>query len=83
MNEPRFPPPAKPIGTVRHFKGQRYRLVAVRAHTCRGGRQTQLAEWRSDCAQCGAAFTFLMPLRRKRFEPNRRCAAHKQPGSRV
>ena len=65
------------------YKGQHYAAVEVVSHICRDGRETTLTRWLSWCAQCGEPFTFTAPTKAKTFQPNRRCAKHKRPGSRV
>lgn len=74
-------PPLR-CGAVRMVRGQRYECVGLRPHRTRDGRITTLAVWETYCAACGAPFEALTPAGGK-FEPNRRCAAHRAPGRRV
>jgi hypothetical protein len=67
----------------RYHRGQRYDFEGIEPHTRRDGTLTLLAVWVSFCAECGEPFRFRTPLRAGRFQPNRRCAAHKRPGVRV
>lgn len=67
----------------RLHSGQAYWKVGVRDHIRRDGTPTQLALWKSNCAVCGVPFEFWHPALATKFEPNRRCAAHKQPGQRL
>jgi hypothetical protein len=66
--------------TQRIYKGQSYALVETIPHRRRDGTETTLSRWRSNCATCGAEFTFTSPTHRAKFEPNRRCEQHRQPG---
>lgn len=70
-------------GLERLYRGQHYRLIDEEPHVCRDGRHTLLGLWESECAECGEPFLFHIPLRAKRFQPNRRCQRHKRPGARV
>jgi hypothetical protein len=68
----------------RVHRGQVYQLVGYRPHVCRDGHETQLEVWQSRCAKCGEPFECCRPVNStKPFAPNRRCAEHKRPGSRV
>jgi hypothetical protein len=67
------------LGEIREHKGQRYVCTSVSPYTRRDGTQTTVLVWESQCAECGETFTFKTP-NRERFEPNRRCHAHKKPG---
>jgi hypothetical protein len=40
---------------------------------------TAVLNHKSKCADCGDTFAFKTP-NRERFEPNRRCQAHRKPG---
>ncbi len=71
------------MNETRIYAGQAYALTRTVPHVCRDGRRTTLHVWRSSCAACGAPFEFKTPAAAKRFVPNRRCSAHKRPGSRV
>ena len=67
----------------RIFQGQAYRVIGKKAYVRQDESRTRLICWQSHCAQCGEAFTFWTPAQAKKFSPNRRCEAHKQPGVRV
>ena len=67
------------IGETREHKGQEYLCLAVSPYTRRDGTQSLLLVWESKCAECGDTFAFKTP-NRERFEPNRRCQAHRKPG---
>ena len=67
------------IGEARDYKDQKYLCVSVEPYTRRDGTQTALLLWESQCAECGEPFSFKAPNRDK-FEPNRRCQAHRKPG---
>lgn len=69
------------MGAAREHKGQRYTCTAAVPFTRRDGTVSAVLTWQSDCAECGAAFSFKMGA--TKFEPNRRCAKHKRPGQRV
>jgi hypothetical protein len=72
------------VGKVREYDGQRYECIGFeRYERRRDGAMSKLALWRSSCAQCRAPFVFKTPKSIKRFEPNRRCPKHRQPGMRV
>lgn len=66
---------------VREHKGQRYTCTAAVPFTRKDGTLSAVLTWQSDCAECGAAFSFKMGA--TKFEPNRRCRKHSQPGNRV
>lgn len=67
----------------RMFRGQLYECIESAPHRRRDGRETLLSVWQSHCWDCGAAFTFTVPLMARKFEPNRRCQRCKRPGQRV
>lgn len=69
------------IGAERLHKEQRYTCVASVPFTRRDGTVSAVLTWQSDCAECGAAFSFKTGA--SKFDPNRRCAKHKRPGQRV
>lgn len=69
------------LGEAQDYKGQGYVCVAVSPHTRRDGSPTVLLGWESECAECGETFSFKTPNTGK-FEPNRRCQAHRKPGLR-
>lgn len=71
------------IGDTLDHKGQVYTVVASFERNRRDGTKAAILEWRSNCAQCGAPFTFTTPAASSKFEPNRRCQTHKRPGHRV
>lgn len=84
----RSPPPKtfeRPthLGEVRNYRGQRYVLIEVHEHTRRDGGLTAIAEWTTNCADCGAEFSAFVPMRTTKFFPNRRCSRHRAPGVRV
>jgi hypothetical protein len=78
MVDPRhdYPEPESPL----YHRGQRYDFGFVEPHTRRDGTETFLAVWFTRCAECSEIFMMRTPLRGKRFEPSRRCKAHKKPG---
>ncbi len=67
----------------RTYRGQGYDLVGQVPYVRRDGQLTSLLVWSSCCADCGAPFEFKTPASGGRFQPNRRCSAHKRPGQRV
>jgi hypothetical protein len=69
-----------PFPEPRVYKGQLYRPLTTKPHTCRDGRETILAIWEAECATCGEPFTSSTPLHSPKFQPSRRCKIHKQPG---
>jgi len=69
------------MGAVRNHKGQDYTCTASVPFTRKDGTVSAVLTWQSDCAECGAAFSFKSGA--TKFEPNRRCAQHKRPGQRV
>ncbi len=62
------------------YYGQIYTCTMRRPYTRRDGSSTVLIELASHCADCGTSFTFSVPATSNKFEPNRRCEAHKSPG---
>lgn len=68
---------------ARAYKGQLYYFDRTEPYTRVDGSQTQLHVWVSHCAHCGEPFECRTPAKAGRFQPNRRCAEHKRPGSRV
>ena len=73
------------VGDRVEREGQRYVCEAFEPHIRRDGRETALVVLRSDCAQCGASFTFKVPalVAWRKLMLSRRCAAHKRPGVKV
>jgi hypothetical protein len=71
------------IGKQKMFQGQVYLCIDIEPHTCRDGRETRLAVWRSACAECGGPFVFRLPVSHRKFMPSRRCTKHRRPGVRV
>lgn len=69
------------MGAVRDHKGQRYICTATVPFTRKDGTVSAVLTWQSDCAECGAAFSFKSGA--TKFDPNRRCTKHKRPGQRV
>ena len=67
----------------RTYRGQSYVCIAVEPHVRRDGIETRLEIWHSHCAQCDAPFEFKRSAKAVKFQPNRRCPAHKHPGVRV
>lgn len=67
---------------VRYLNGQRYERIGWRMHECLNGRVVELTVYLSQCADCGDWFE-LCALKNRRFQPNRRCERHRQPGVRV
>lgn len=47
------------------------------------GTVTHLMVWQSNCADCGAEFTFTTPATASEFKSTRRCQAHRKPGKRA
>ncbi len=70
-------------GRQRKFHDQVYLCIGIEPYTRVDGSTTKLALWRSACAECGRPFICRAPATARRFEPNRRCKAHQQPGVRV
>jgi len=68
---------AKP-GKIRDHKGQRYVCVAIEPYVRRDGALSCVAVWHSHCADCGDAFEFRSTKRFVKFQPNRRCSAHRK-----
>lgn len=68
---------------MRLFGEQRYECVGIKPYTRRDGSQTELLIWRSNCAKCGDSFECTSPAQSENFSPNRRCALHKRPGTKV
>lgn len=72
------------ISAVRIYKGQRYECVALDEYRGANGSVGSLATWESECAQCGARFTFRRAVKAGvEFAPSRRCREHAAPGRRV
>lgn len=71
------------MGTEKTYHQQQYVCVGLRQHRRRDGTISVLAEWQSECAQCGDRFSFFIPSLSGKFMPNRRCRQHKRPGVRV
>lgn len=71
------------VGEVREHRGQAYICERLEPYVNRSGVETRLAVWASGCAQCGAAFEFRTRLMLDKFEPNKRCVLHRQPGVRA
>lgn len=76
-------PPAAGRGLTRDYGGQLFEQVGVDPHTRVDGSRTQLIVWQSACMECGEAFTFRTPIAASKFQPNRRCAKHRRPGSKA
>lgn len=68
------------IGQVLARGIQRYECVAIKPTTRKDGTQTSYAVLKSQCADCGADFTFTSALHGAAFNPNRRCDKHKAAG---
>lgn len=68
---------------MRTIGDQVYRKVSERQHITRSGRETTLSVWSTVCAACGCEFEATSPLHAKKFEPQRRCEAHRRPGVRA
>jgi hypothetical protein len=47
------------------------------------GLAIHLNVWRTNCADCGTAFTFTTPSTAVEFKPIRRCKDHRKPGRRA
>jgi hypothetical protein len=62
------------------FKDQVYVCMGVEPYERLDGTTTKLAVWRSACADCGQLFLVRLPAKARRFDPNRRCPAHRRPG---
>jgi hypothetical protein len=77
--------PGRPeIGSKAHVQQQRFECVGLRPHRTRDGRDVQLAVWQAPCADCGAPFQLVTPVRERTVRVDRRrCDAHRRPGSRV
>jgi hypothetical protein len=71
------------MSRVEVYRGQQYRLVAVEPYVRRDGIARQLEVWESDCAKCGAVFTYKTTAFGHTNSPNRRCKEHRRPGSKV
>lgn len=67
-------------GEVRSYRGQRYRPIGEHDHVKADGSQVRVADWETECAQCGITFRLFTTAK---WEPNRRCGACKAPGKRV
>lgn len=90
---PRFVPPVCPgslplafaelpsVGAEIAYRGQRYVFTASRPHIRRDGAEVVLLDWTTNCAACGAEFTFSTPIVSSGL--NRRCKACAKPGRRV
>ena len=63
--------------------GQPYWRVGSRLHTAGDGHETTLDIWHTFCAACGEPFTFACTQSSDRFEPSRRCEAHRRMGVKV
>jgi len=61
----------------RKHRGQRYRFCGTVPHRKADGSVTTLDEWETDCADCGAAFRLRTTAK---WEPTKRCEAHRKPG---
>ncbi len=68
------------VGTIVSFHDQQYRCVRTEPYYRPDRTRSDLAEWVSECADCGASFRFRTPVRVRSFVPNRRCDKHKRPG---
>lgn len=68
---------------IRNYLGQQYRMVGEEQGARKDGAPTVLQVWESECAECGATFSFRRGKYIKKFKVNRRCDDHKQPGIRV
>lgn len=69
--------------SARLHDGQWYVECGRLPYARRDGTETTLVRWLSQCAECGGEFTFSTPISSKKFQPNRRCRIHRQPGHRV
>lgn len=76
--QPERKPAAK--GGIHLHDGQWFVEVERKLHRRRDGILTTLIVWRSQCCECGSYFTFTAPALASKFQPNRRCAMHHQPG---
>lgn len=68
------------IGQVLMAGQQRYVCEQIRPVRCSDGSHSKIADLRSECATCGAQFTFSTGLTGAKFYPNRRCDRHKRKG---
>ncbi len=64
------------IGRHRTVTGQFFECVAVDSMRSREGRTVPLLRWRSNCADCGEAFTFVTARKPADTALQRRCAEH-------
>ncbi|MDX0029731.1 hypothetical protein [Sinorhizobium meliloti] len=64
----------------RWYKGQRYELLGWAPYIRLDGSDTWLATWMSVCPVCGRGFLTTTSASPSRFQPNRRCREHHQPG---
>lgn len=71
-----------PETNVRTYRGQLYCRVGTRQRERHDGRMMEMIIWRANCAQCGAVFKCSTPSGGK-FNPSRRCKAHRMPGIKV
>jgi hypothetical protein len=68
---------------VRTVGQQTYHRIGERPYVTRKGRKTVLLVWSTKCVDCGRDFETTSPLRARKFEPARRCEAHRRPGVRA
>ena len=64
-------------GEVQNHRGQDYEFVGAELYTNRHGVEIELLVWQTKCADCGAPFRAKTTA--AKFEPSRRCQAHKAP----
>jgi len=70
------------VGTEVMWRGQPYTLVEVKPYARKDGAPSQLLVWEAPCWTCNAPFRLTVALGGAKGV-NRRCAAHRRPGSRV
>lgn len=71
--------PARSYSTF-SIDGQAFERISEEAHKTQGGRIAVITTWRSQCADCDAAFDQTSPQKPGPMTPTRRCRACVQPG---
>jgi len=71
------------VGDEFRYRGQKYVCVAVEPYIRKDGAFSGIATIMSNCANCGAEFTFTVGINTTRFNVNRRCPVHAAPLQKV
>jgi hypothetical protein len=70
-------------GQILEYDGQRFECVGFQPYVRADASRARLAVMLTECPNCGAPFTIMIPVHAAQFYPRRRCDKHKRPGAKV